>query len=116
MKIAIPTNDKVNIFKRSGRAKGFLIVNISNGNHSIHDYRGNSHSHSHDHHHDENEHHDHSHKELVDSLSDCNYLVVNIIGKHFNHDITAAGIKVFKTDERAISDAIEDFKKGVLTK
>ena len=28
MKIAIPTNDKENIFKRSGRTKGFLIINV----------------------------------------------------------------------------------------
>ena len=30
MKIAIPTNDKDNLFKRSERTKGFLILNVDN--------------------------------------------------------------------------------------
>jgi predicted Fe-Mo cluster-binding NifX family protein len=110
MRVAIPTNDKEYIFKRSGRTKGFLILDILPEGVKTIDYRINSHSHHH-HHHGEHEHeHGHSHKEIVDKLKDCNYLIVNIIGSHFEHDIKDAGIKIFKTDKKLISEAVDEFK------
>lgn len=117
MKIAIPTNDKKQLFKRSGRAEGFLVIDVSGSEYVIKGYRFNTHSHHHHHHgHDEESEHGHSHKEIVDALSDCSYLVVNVIGKHFLHDLQNAGIKVFQTDETTITGAVDDFRKNVLNK
>lgn len=113
MRIAIPTNDKQTIFKRSGRTAGFLIMDVDQSHSSVVDYRANQHHHHH--HGSEEEHeHGHSHKEIVAALQDCDYLVVNMIGKHFGGDIKAAGIKVFKTDETEIDKAVEQFKEKVL--
>ncbi len=116
MKIAIPTNDKEHLFKRSGRAKGFLVADVSGSEHVIEDFRLNNHSHHHHHGHDEESEHGHSHKEIVDALSDCSYLVVNVIGKHFLRDMQDAGINVFKTHETTIAGALEDFKKSIVNK
>jgi len=113
MKIAIPTNDKENLFKRSGRTKGFLILNVDADSHLLDDYRLNTHSHDHDHKHGDGDDQGHSHKEIVDTLSDCDYLVVNMIGKHFGRDINEAGIKVYKTNESVIANAVDDFKRNV---
>lgn len=112
MRIAIPTNDKEHLFKRSGRAKGFLIMDIEKDAFSVVDYRKNNHTHNHDH--SDNEQNGHSHKEAVDALKDCRYLMVNMVGKHFVKDLKDAGIQVFITDKEAISDAVEEFKVEIL--
>ncbi len=116
MKIAIPTNDKKHLFKRSGRAEGFLVADVSDTEHAIKDERLNTHSHHHHHGHNEESEHGHSHKEIVDALSDCSYLVVNVIGKHFLHDLQTAGIEVFQTDETTITGAIDDFRKNIVNR
>jgi len=113
MRIAIPTNDKEHLFKRSGRTNGFLIMDIEKDYFSVVDYRKNNHTHNYDH--SDNEHHGHSHKEIVDALMDCRYLIVNIVGKYFGKDIKDAGIQVFVTDKKAISDAVEEFKVETLS-
>jgi len=106
MRAAVPTNDKTTLFKRSGRADGFLIIDIQENGFREVDFRNNTHSH---HHHHGEEHHGHSHKEIVDALSDCNYIIVNIVGKHFGKDLLDAGIKIFKTEKQSISEAVKDF-------
>jgi predicted Fe-Mo cluster-binding NifX family protein len=111
MRIAIPTNDKETIFKRSGQAKGFLIADVTDNGFVEVDYRKNSHSHDHGSHHGEHEHHGHSHKEITEALSDCDYMVVNMVGKHFGGDLRDAGIKIFKTDRQLINEAVQEFKK-----
>ena len=108
MRIAIPTNDKTTIYKRTGRANAFLIVDVDMAAINEIDYRTNTHSHE-EHAHDGEENHDHSHAELVESLSDCAFVIVNVIGKHLLADIKNAGIIVFKTKEENIKNAIADF-------
>ncbi len=112
MRIAIPTNDQSTIFKRSGRAQGFLILDVTPVGFKIVDYRKNEHGHHH--HHGEEHEHGHSHKEIVEALKDCDYLVVNMIGKHFGGDVKEAGIRVFKTDATSIEEAVEAFRKSVM--
>jgi len=108
MRMAFPTNDKINIFKRTGRANAFLILDVGTDAISEIDYRLNKHSHK-NHLQDEGNSHDHSHDELVKSLSDCAFIVVNVIGKQLLADITNAGIVVFKTEEENIKNAIAGF-------
>jgi len=108
MRVAFPTNDKSTLFKRSGRAKGFLIADISDSGFKVVDFRSNNHSHEHQH--GDEGHHDHSHKEIVEALNDCEYIIVNMVGKHFGKDLLDAGIEVFKTDKQIISEAVEEFR------
>jgi len=108
MRIAIPTNDKISLFQRTGRADAFLIFEVDMTNIREVDYRKNQHAHD-EHSHDEGEEHDHSHTELVEAISDCAFVVVNVVGKHLLSDLTNAGIVVFKTKEQNIKNAIADF-------
>ncbi len=111
MRIAIPTNDKETLFKRSGQAKGFLIADVTDNGFEVVDYRKNSHTHDHGSHHDDHGHHGHSHKEITEALSDCDYMVVNMVGKHFGGDLKEAGIKIFKTGRQLINEAVQEFKR-----
>jgi predicted Fe-Mo cluster-binding NifX family protein len=108
MRIAVPTNDKINLFQRTGRADAFLIFELDMAGIQEVDYRKNQHAEE-EHSHEEDGTHDHSHAELVDSLSDCAFIVVNQIGKHLMKDIKNAGILVHKTKEANIKNAIADF-------
>jgi predicted Fe-Mo cluster-binding NifX family protein len=108
MRIAIPTNDKISLFQRTGRADAFLIFDVDMADIQEVDYRKTQHAEE-EHSHEEGDTHDHSHAELVDSLSDCAFIVVNQIGKHLMKDIKNAGILVFKTKEQNIKNAIADF-------
>ncbi|RLD45511.1 MAG: hypothetical protein DRI89_00775 [Bacteroidetes bacterium] len=108
MRMAFPTNDKINIFKRTGRANAFLIVDVDPTAINEIDYRINKHSHE-EHLQVEDQSHDHSHAELTETLSDCAFVVANVIGKQLLADITNAGIVVFKTKEENIKNAIADF-------
>jgi len=108
MKIAIPSNDGVNIFKRSGRAEKFVISEISENSFKIIGNIVNTHSHDHDDNHSHNE-HEHSHNDLVKAIEGCEYLLVNMIGKHLKADMVNSGIKIFKSSFTLVEDAISDF-------
>ncbi len=116
MRIAIPTNDKITVFKRSGRAKGFLIMELSDDGVKEIDYVINNHQHGHHHHHSEGGHngHGHSHEELVEKLNGCDYIIVNMIGSHFGRDVEQAGIKVFITGRENIDGALKEFRQKVM--
>lgn len=108
MKVAIPSNDGVNVFKRTGRAEKFVLAEISDNTYKIIGNVANKHSHEHDdkHSHDE---HEHSHDDLVKSIAGCEYLLVNMIGKHLKTDIDKSGINIFKTSFTKLDDALSDF-------
>jgi len=105
MKVAVPTNDKETLAERTGRAKGFLIFEIENKSAKEIDFRVNPHKHDDD----ESEEHDHSHAEVMEVLSDCNYIIVNKVGKHFKHDLNQTNIAVFKTRSKEIQAALDSF-------
>jgi len=108
MKIAIPSNDGINIFKRTGRAEKFVISEISENTFKIIGSVVNSHSHDHDDNHSHEE-HEHSHNDLVKTIEGCDYLLVNMIGKHLKTDMDNSGIKIFKSSFTIIEDALLDF-------
>ena len=108
IRVAIPTNDEQTFAERTGRAKGFLIYEIENGQGRKIDFRINPHKH---HDHDEHEHDDHSHAEVMEVLNDCEYIIVNKVGKHFVKDLKKAQIKIFKTKETDIEKAVVKFLK-----
>ncbi len=108
MKIALATNDRINIALRTGRAREFAIFTIENGEISNVDYKLNTHKHDHD----EDEHgeeHEHSHKEIIDLLQNIDLLLVRAIGKHFKRDVKKANIefKIIKSEN--IQEVLESF-------
>jgi predicted Fe-Mo cluster-binding NifX family protein len=105
MKIALPTNDRKEITKRTGRAKEFVIYTIDNSVITGIEYKKNEHDHDHEH----NEEEEHTHKEIIDLLRGIDLLVVRAIGKHFKRDVEEAKIEYKKTKEEEIDNVIKEY-------
>ncbi len=102
MKIAIPTDDRVKIAIRTGRAAEFAIYQIDNEVIQNISYVKNTHENQdhEDHHSAHSHHHEHSHKELTGQLVGIDIILVNHLGKYFKENLVAAGIpyKIVKGD------------------
>lgn len=124
MRIAIPTNDRKSIAKRTGRAAEFAFYTIDNGEIKSVTYSKNTHKHDgHDrdegHHHGENEEHnhkghnhehgEHNHDELLDILIDIDLLLVRAVGKYMRKTLQKGNFKyqLVKIDD--ISKILEDY-------
>ena len=138
MKIAIPTNDRKTIAKRTGRAAEFAIYHIEDNEiHSI-EYQKNIHSHDdhgsdegnhkkrggehgkgqggggHKHNHDHNhEHGEHNHDELLLVLKDIDILLVRAIGKYMKKTLQKGNVnyQLVKIDD--ISEILENYLKSL---
>jgi len=79
MKLAIPSDNRETIIKRTGQSKGFMVYEVNNGIiiHSV--YRENTL----DQHDNEEE---HSHSQIIELLKDVDILLVAAIGKHMKRD------------------------------
>ena len=113
MKIAIPTNDRETIAKRTGRALEFAFYTIENGKIISVTYSENIHKHGeHDrsegHHHEKNE--EHGHDDILEILIDIDILLVRAIGKYMRKSLQKGNInyKIVKID------AISELLKGYL--
>jgi len=124
MKIAIPTNDRKSIAKRTGRAAEFAIYTIDSGKIIAVDYKKNTHSHDdHDrnegHHHGENENHshnehnhehgEHNHDELLTLLIDIDILFVRAVGKYMRKTLQNGNINYQLVKIDTISEIIENY-------
>jgi len=103
VKIAVPTNNRLVLAERSGRAKEFAVVEIENGQISNISYRENHHEHNHDHSHGEQA---HGHQDIVDALHDCAAVVGRKFGPHFAGDFHKAGIKLILSKEESMEAAV----------
>jgi predicted Fe-Mo cluster-binding NifX family protein len=124
MKIVVPTNDFVNMERKTGHAQFFAVFNVENENIEMiekivndHDHEhGHNHDHDHDHSHDhkglhihQEGGHQHGHKEQVQLIKKYDAFVVNHLGPHFLTDIKEADVNYFMTRESDIKEAIKDF-------
>jgi predicted Fe-Mo cluster-binding NifX family protein len=101
MKIAIPTEDRINIFERTGQTPLFAIATIEQSNITHIGYRMNPpHKYTGK---------DHSHAETAKLIQDCDLLLVKKLGKHLQADLDAAGIRYQKVSSQRIGDAIHEF-------
>ncbi len=107
MKIAIPTNDRKTVAKRTGRCEEFAVYEISENKITNTEYRENNHDHNHDH--AEGEEHEHSHDDIMQLLSDVDLMVVNMIGKHMKHDLEESKMEYQKTKESNIEVILYSF-------
>jgi len=111
MKIAIPTNDRITVAERSGRASEFAIVEIEDNKILNTIFIENEHEKTH--HSDEghnHEHHggDHGHGDLVELLDGINIIVGKKFGPHFSRDFHEAGIKMKLTKLDNIEDIVNE--------
>ncbi len=103
MKAAFATNDRKTLAERTGRAKEFVIYELSENKIINTEYFENKHEH-----HEHEDEHKHSHKEITDILKDTDILYITKVGKHMKRDLEQAGIKYIKTDKKDISEILKN--------
>ena len=114
MKIAVPSDDSINLARHFGRSIGFLIFEIENNAIKASEYRRNTftgHSkglHVENHNHGEHGHH-HSHKGILDGLVDCEVVIAGGMGRRAYNDLTDAGKQVFVTQTMNAEEAVKTF-------
>ena len=112
MRIAVPVDsDKETIFKRVGQAPFFAIYQDN----QVVEYIPNSHGHLH---HDEHEHgddheeHTKAHKKDTAGISNCDVILVQMIGEHMREAIESHNIKIQKIrqkDGTTSNEAVANF-------
>ena len=107
MKIAIATNDRINIAKRTGQAKEFALIELENAKVKSINYVANHHEH-----HDNEAEHSHSHGEIVEILKDIDILLLLNVGGHLKKDLEGANIKYEKTELETLEEVITKLLNG----
>lgn len=116
MRIAIPSDNGKNLAAHTGRAQGFVIFDIGNGQAAEVEYRTNTftgHAQGlHGRHHQSGHHH--SHDSLLGALSDCQVMLAHGMGPRLVNDLASRGIKVeFCRESEALSAAV-NYAQGIL--
>lgn len=116
-KIAIATNNGVNVTGHIGRCRSFMIYEIDGENILNKELRENVFTHHrisdhHEHHHGEGG--GHSHAGLIEGLKDCSYLISHGGGWRVVEDLKQNNIVTLFTDVELIENAVNQFIKGEL--
>jgi len=107
MTIALPTNNKTEICKRTGQAKYFAFYSLKDEKLELLDYKINPQQHE-QHNHGDHEHH-HSHAAIMQLLESVDVLLIRNIGKYMKLDLKNLGIKYIKIKETTIEEAIQRY-------
>ena len=114
MKIGIASNDQNSIAEHFGRTKGFVIVELENGQELSRTYRKNKfsvHSQPGSHEHAE---HGHSHTAILEALADCELVMARGMGRRIYDDLRGAKIESYITSQSQVDEAIEAYIRGDL--
>jgi predicted Fe-Mo cluster-binding NifX family protein len=113
MKIAVPSNDGVNISAHFGRSKGFIIFETIGNQISSQKYTENSvtghatgHHNDNDHHHGDTGNHNHSHAGILGALSACETVIAGGMGQRLYNDLVTANKNVYVTREENAEQAV----------
>ncbi len=122
MKVAVVTNTGDIITRHFGRARYYRVFTIENGE-VVHDELREKYvpqgMHHHHHHHGAHDHHhgaDHQerHQKMLETITDCDVVIVGGMGWGMYHALQAAGKQVIMTDEKYCEDAIKKLIAGEL--
>jgi predicted Fe-Mo cluster-binding NifX family protein len=121
MKIAVASDNKVQIANHFGRTRGFLIYEVHAGSIKEKTYIENNftgHAQGHAHHHDhglDHEHgHHHSHHGILNALNECEVVISRGMGRRLLDDLAAAGKNVYITWTGEADEAVNLFLEGNL--
>jgi len=117
MKIAIASDDQVQIAGHFGRTKGFLIFSIEDKKISQKEYVLNNftgHADGHHHHGEHNQSHSHSHGGILEALKDCEVVISRGMGRRLLIDFESVSKEVFVTNVINADEAVENYLKGNL--
>lgn len=115
MKLAVASDNYINVTGHIGRCNGFIIYEIENNeivniekreniftNHKKNG--GENHSHS----------HGHSHSSLIEALSDCSHLICTSAGWRLRDDFEQNNKELIFTNEEDAETAVKKFLAGSL--
>ncbi|MBN2174017.1 MAG: hypothetical protein JW731_07795 [Bacteroidales bacterium] len=119
MKIAVASDDGVNIAQHFGRTRGLLIFTVTNNEISDRSYiennfTGHAQGHHHDHDHGHGHQHQHSHSNILDALQECEVVISRGMGRRLLDDFESAGKQVFVTWTENAENAVKQFIEGNL--
>ncbi|MDY0081795.1 MAG: NifB/NifX family molybdenum-iron cluster-binding protein [Ignavibacteriaceae bacterium] len=119
MKIAVVTDNELNVAGHAGRCRVFLVFETENKKIINKEVRINTFTHHRQHGHNQHEHHhgeghNHSHNALIDGLKDCEVLIFNHGGRRLVDDLKTNNIKPILTDEELAEDAVLKYLDGTL--
>ena len=115
MKIAIPTNDGINISAHFGRCREFLIFEVQNGQVKLIETRINAGCHEHGSGSSDGGAQQHSHSGFVERLRDCDTVLCGGIGAGAVEALKAGGIPVVLVDTAGSAEQIVTaFQSGTL--
>ena len=123
MRIAVATDDNINVCGHVGKCRGFLILDVENGKVTNKEVRQNvftnhfnGNNGSGDHHHGRGSGHgtNDGHKRLAEGLKDCEYLISHGMGRKLVEDFQSHGIKTLVTVELDAERAAINLANGKL--
>lgn len=118
MKIAIASDNQIDIAGHFGMTKGFVIAEITDNKLISKDYRPNTFTghaqqgaegHNHQHNHNGNSEHNHKHETILSALKDCTAVISNGMGMRIYTDLKSVNITPYITQVRNVDLAIEMF-------
>jgi len=119
MKIAVASDDGVNVALHTGRCRGFVIYEITSTTANRQEHRVNGYT-AHaqgqckgEHPHGENH---HAHGPLVDALADCAAMVTRGLGPRLIADLAARGVEVYMCQTESADEAAMMYAQGQLPK
>lgn len=123
MRIAIPTNNRSTVSSHFGRSKGFLIVDIEDGQVKHEEYIPNTftghaqHTHTNEPNEEHTHHHGHSedvHERVAQKFANIDVVISGGMGPGMKARLESANIKVIMTSEKDIQTIIKQFIEGTL--
>lgn len=116
MRVAIPSDDQLNVAGHTGRCGGFMILDVTDEGAKRVEYRSNSYTqHATQHMPGATQQQGkggHSHNRLLDAIGDCQAIVALGMGPRLVNDLDAAGIQVFFSRETNIDKIGELMASG----
>lgn len=118
MRIAIASDDRVQVAAHTGRCKGFAIYETDGARATFMEYRDNNYTaHAqglcpgeHDHHGQEH----HSHGPLLEAVADCCALISRGMGPRLVADLAGQGILTYVCSVDRVDEAARQFAEGRL--
>lgn len=123
MKVAVATDDYINVTGHIGRCKGFLVIETENGkiikiekreNNFTNHGRGMMHEGDGKHRLEHGGAHKDGHQRLAEGLSDCSHLICSGAGWRVQEDLNKVGVEIVLTSEQLCESAAVKLENGTL--
>jgi predicted Fe-Mo cluster-binding NifX family protein len=107
MKIAVASDDQKTISEHFGRACGFMVFEIQNDAIIAQEYRDNIGKST-------GECHSCDHATMINNIKDCDVVISYGMGQRIYADLLQHNIMAIVTDERTVTNAVNQFLKNTL--